>query len=399
MQQISSQKRSPTTILAMVLGSLLCVPWFSAGVLRAADEPPTLEKMTRLVEQLGDDSFRTRERAYHELLEIGLPARRALVRGLRSPDLEIRLRASRLLRQVADEEFEGRLAAFIADVNGTREHDLPAWKRYRESIGNTRMARTLFVNMIREEMPLLQAFESGRKLEQLFSQRVKSLQPYSSFNASGPRVASSQSLATMLFLVAQPELTVDQITHQQMFSLLQNTGTQNMVKGSPYRDVLLGMLDAWVRTLDKQLSNAQKITLNYDMKDVGFEIATKHLSDNSISPQILQYAIMGIARFGTAKDIDLLVPQLQNAAVCGNWSNPQIKKGVIKIQVRDVALVMMLEMTGQNHQEYGFTLLKRNPTTVFDGYTCGFVDETQRDKALLMWNKWYNEHRENRDSP
>jgi hypothetical protein len=402
MQQISSQKRSSTTILAMVLGSLLCVTWFSAGVLRAADEPPTLEKMTRLVEQLGDDSFRTREQAYHELLKIGLPARQALVRGLRSPDLEIRLRARRLLRQVADEEFEGRLAAFIADVNGTREHNLPAWKRYRESIGNTRMARTLFVNMIREEMPLLQAFESGRKLGQLFSERVKSLQPYSSINSSGPRVASSQSLATMLFLVAQPELTVDQITHQQMFSLLQYTGTQNMVKGSPYRDVLLGMLDAWVRTLDKQLPNAYyplMITLKYDMKEAGFDIAKKHLGNTTTSSSAQQYAIMSIARFGTAGDIDLLVPQLQNTAVCHTWSNPQIKKGVIKTQVRDVALVMMLEMTRQNHQEYGFTLLQRNPTTVFHGYTCGFVDESQRDKALLMWNKWYNEYRENRDSP
>ena len=60
---------------------------------------------------------------------------------------------------------------------------------------------------------------------------------------------------------------------------------------------------------------------------------------------------------------------------------------------------MMLEMTKQNHQQYGFTLLQRNPTTVFHGYTCGFVDESQRDKALQMWNTWYNKHREERKSP
>jgi hypothetical protein len=321
---------------------------------------------------------------------------------LRSPDLEIRLRVRRLLRQVVDDEFEGRLAAFIADVNGTQEHDLPAWKRYRESIGNTRMARALFVNMIREEMPLLQAFESGMKLEQLFSKRLKSLQPYSSVNTYGPRVASSQSLATMLFLVGEPELTVDQITHQQIFSLLQYTGTQNMVKGSPYREILFGMLDDWVRTLDKQIPNAYyplMIALNYDMKEAGFDIAKKHLGNTTTSSSAQQYGIMAIARFGTARDIDLLIPQLQNSAVCHTWSNPQIKKGVIKTQVRDVALVMMLEMTKQNHQQYGFTLLQRNPTTVFHGYTCGFVDESQRDKALQMWNTWYSKHLEQRKSP
>ena len=183
MRQTTCQKRFSTATLALVLGSLLGGPWSSART-ATAKEPPSLEKMTQLVEKLGDDSFRNREQAHRELLAIGLPAREALARGLRSPDLEIRLRSRRLLAQVAEEEFEGRLAAFIADVNGTRDHDLPAWKRYRESIGNTRIARTLFVSMIREEMPLLQAFESGRKLEELFSERVKSLQPYSSINSN-----------------------------------------------------------------------------------------------------------------------------------------------------------------------------------------------------------------------
>ena len=400
-QKTTCQKRFSAATLALVLGGLLGGPWSSAR-LATAKEPPSPEKVAQLVEKLGDDSFRNREQAHRELLAIGLPAREALVRGLRSPDLEIRLRSRRLLAQVAEEEFEGRLAAFIADVNGTRDHDLPAWKRYRESIGNTRMARTLFVNMIREEMPLLQAFESGRKLEELFSERVKSLQPYSRINSNGPRVASSQSLATLLFVVSQPELTVDQITHQQIFSLLQYTGTQNVIKGSPYSKVLLGMLDGWVRKLDKQLPNAYyplMIALNYDMKEAGFEIAKKYLGNNTTTSSAQQYDIMSIARFGTAGDIDLLVPQLQNEAVCHTWSNPQIKKGVIKTQVRDVALVMMLEMTGQNQQEYGFTLLQRNPTTLFHGYTCGFVDESQRDKALLMWNTWYTKHQKDKDAP
>ena len=141
------------------------------------------------------------------------------------------------------------------------------------------------------------------------------------------------------------------------------------------------------------------IALNNDMKEAGFEIAKKYLGNNTTTSSAQQYAIMSIARFGTAGDIDLLVPQLQNEAVCHTWSNPQIKKGVIKTHVRDVALVMMLEMTGQNQQEYGFTLLQRNPTTLFHGYTCGFVDESQRGKALLMWNTWYTKHQKDKDTP
>ncbi|MFP6650068.1 MAG: hypothetical protein VB817_11430 [Pirellulaceae bacterium] len=403
MQITSFTQRPPRNdLLAIVLWSLLLAPGLQAAHLLAADEPPTQQQITELVKQLGNDSYRIREQAQQKLLEIGLLARKALVSGLKNPDLEIRLRARRLLAQVVEEEFEGRLAAFIADVNGTKDHDLPGWKRYRDSVGNTRMARSLFVAMIREEMALLQAFETGTQLEKTFSDRVRALQPYSSINSNGPRVASSSSLATMLFLSGQPELTLDQITHQQIFSLLRYTGTQNVVKGSPYSGLLFDMLGGWIQKLDKEQPTAYyplMIALNYDMKDVGFEIAKKRLGNTTTSSSAQQYAIMAIARFGTARDIDLLVPQLQNSAVCHTWSNPQIKKGVIKTQVRDVALVMMLEMTKQNHQQYGFTLLQRNPTTVFHGYTCGFVDESQRDKALQMWNTWYSKHLEQRKSP
>jgi cell wall-associated NlpC family hydrolase len=402
MQFTSTAQRSPRNdLLAIVLWSLLLAPGLQAAHLLAADESPTQQQITELVKQLGNDSYRIREQAQRKLLKIGLLARKALVSGLKNPDLEIRLRARRLLAQVVEEEFEGRLAAFIADVNGTKDHDLPGWKRYRDSVGNTRMARSLFVAMIREEMALLQAFETGTQLETTFSNRVRALQPYSSINSNGPRVASSSSLATMLFLSGQPELTLDQITHQQIFSLLRYTGTQNVVKGSPYSGLLFDMLGGWIQKLDKEQPTAYyplMIALHYDMKDVGFEIAKKRLG-NTTSSSAQQYAIMAIARFGTARDIDLLIPQLQNSAVCHTWSNPQIKKGVIKTQVRDVALVMMLEMTKQNHQQYGFTLLQRNPTTVFHGYTCGYVDESQRDKALQMWNTWYSKHLEQRKSP
>ena len=378
----------------IVLASCLLAALLSPGIVRAADDP-TPDQLSKLVKLLGDDSFRTRERAYRELLSVGLPARNALTRGLRSPDLEIRVRARRLLSQVLEDEFEGRLAAFIADVQGTKEHDLPGWKRYRDSVGTRRMARTLYVSMIREEIPLLQALDSGRQLDQLFAERVKGLQPYSYGN--GPRTAPAASLATLLFLCTQPELSIELTTHQQIFSLLQYTGTMNTIKGSPYRALFYGMLDGWVRKLDTDLPNAYyplMTTLNYDMKKTGYDLAKKHLAAPTTSSSIQQYAIMAIARFGSDKDIDLLTPHLQNSTVCHTWNNPQIKKGVIRTQVRDVALVMMLELTGQNQQEYGFTLLKRNTTTVFHGYTCGFVDESNRDKALQMWKTWYSKRRE-----
>ena len=72
--------------------------------------------------------------------------------------------------------------------------------------------------------------------------------------------------------------------------------------------------------------------------------------------------------------------------VCHRWNSPAIKKdGNINIEVRDVALVVLLRMTGRDPVEYGFKLLKENPETLYYVYTFGFVDEEEREATHAKW--------------
>ena len=387
--------RSPGQF-CLAIGCLLSVLLAGSQTLQA-QQTPSAEKLTTLVQQLGDNSFKVRERATNQLEDAGPAARQMLTAALRSPDLEIRLRARRLLALIVERDFAARLAAFLNDEDNSVDHKLPGWQRFRKALGDDTAIRRLFASMIRSEAKLLEALDSGQNLEGKFAMRARELQPYSSFNANGPRTAGTPSLATILFVASQGDAVINSDSHQLIFSILQFQGTQDTLRGSPHRKLLEKMLDGWVVQLEKANPNSYyslMTCLSYDLKETGLRLARSHLTSKATSPSMLQYAIMALGRFGGPDDKQFLLPQLQNTSVCHTWSNPQIKKGVIRTQVRDVALVMLLEMTKQNHKAYGFELLQRNPPTVFHGHTCGFVDEEKRESAHQKWNQWFRTQQE-----
>jgi hypothetical protein len=72
------------------------------GLQADTDKPQADGKgeVARLVEQLGSKQFSRREAAARSLLEIGSPALEALRKAMASPDIEVRQRATELVRQI-----------------------------------------------------------------------------------------------------------------------------------------------------------------------------------------------------------------------------------------------------------------------------------------------------------
>ena len=71
-------------LLALLTGSQL-----------VAQEPA----LSQTVAKLGDSQFAVREQAEKELVAIGLPAKKAVMAGLQSADIEVRQRCRRLDRK------------------------------------------------------------------------------------------------------------------------------------------------------------------------------------------------------------------------------------------------------------------------------------------------------------
>ena len=365
-----------------------------------AADPPTPAKREEttghLIEQLGHASFAIREKAARTLASRGIQAQKELKQALLNPDLEIRMRAHRILLKSLQSEFAARIAAFISDVDGKQEHDLPGWKQFKETMGNDRNTRQLFADMVRRESELLESFDKAINLQATFMKRLTELRPGSTtFQSSGSRQAHPATLAVVLLVVTESNIISNTSLFSQVFNLLNSSTTRQIVKGSRHNAIIMKMMSRFVLKKDIKTSSYYSVmlTLNYDMKETGLALGRRMLKTPTPSYSTTQYAAIAVARFGSAADIPLLAPHLKNVSVCHTWSNPQVQPGVIKTQVRDVVLALLIHLTKQDHKEYGFELLRTSPTTLFHTYTCGFTKEEKREAAQAKWNTWYEKNK------
>jgi hypothetical protein len=90
-----------TSIASRCLAAIIAVAAITAPI--RADEPKsgTSEKEIKLlIDQLGSERFKDRERATHQLARLGKSALPSLKEATRSPDAEVRRRAQQLVEQI-----------------------------------------------------------------------------------------------------------------------------------------------------------------------------------------------------------------------------------------------------------------------------------------------------------
>lgn len=388
-------RHCPVPARSIFLVILLLIPSLFTW---AAEDPPLPQGSNslasdlttdQLIERLGDSSFTVREKAAEVLAQKGTRAQKELKRALLNPDLEIRMRAHRILVKSLQSEFAAKIAAFISDVDGKQTHDLPGWKTYRKVIGNDRNTRALFAEMVRRESELLEAMDSGRQLAPIFSKRLAELRPVQ-YSGSTGQPSQPETLATLLLVATESNLLSNGTYLQKMYNVLNYSSTKPMIQGSRHSNIIMKMMKQLVlkETSSTQHYYAVMLTLNYDMKTAGLTLGRRLLKAQPNSYITIQNAAIAVARFGDVSDVPLLEPHLKNISVCHTWSNPKIKPGVIKTQVRDVVLALLIHLTKQDHKEYGFELLRESPTTLFHSYTCGFADEEKRETAQAKWRTW-----------
>jgi len=348
------------------------------------------DRVSRLIQQLGADSFQVREQAQDQLLTIGLSAQVELAKAIKSPDLEIRFRARRIYVQLLQMDFQRRLTLFVNDVEGKLEHDLPGWKLFREQVGTSAEHRKLFASMVRVEAPFLMSLESKSDVLAMVTNRLTDLQPYGT-RTGGPKIAKLESIAVIL--LASNQLSKDQLYRisSPMYNLLNFQETKNGIRGGPNHGILKGMVASYIeRSMD--LANSQlplTLVLEYGFEETGVKIGRKILKDATAPAMVREYAAICLARFGTKADIPKLLPMLSEKDVIHSWSTTQAKGKIIKTQLRDAILLLLLHQTDQDYNEYGYRFVQPSPITVYRVYSAGFIEDAVREKAHAQWNAWW----------
>ena len=376
--------------LAAVAGSFV---WVVSGVFLgaangadgAAPDPQAL------VAQLGSESFRTREQATQALIELGLPAKEAVKKGVVHADPEISFRCQRILAIMVINERDAMIDAFAADVDGSEGRTLPGWERFQKVVGTTPEARDLFVQMQREEWALLaQVEKDADSVAEKFGDRCGELQ----LSMRTGVQLSVGAVAAMLFVAGDERVDIPNTAGSSLYSFChQNQFSQAVTKGEQSEN-LRKLLGNWILCSEGVWTDYQALmmALKYGMKE-GLGPAEAMLRPDVNVPQhYRQYALLGIAQLGDESQLPVVSRWLEDKSVCARQT---VRAGTQPVQyqtqIRDVALAATIHLNGEDPKAFGFNRVTPHPTYLYSAPTLGFKDDAERDAAFKKWKAFVTE--------
>lgn len=126
----------------------IAIVWAVSIAEADAQSPASPEELVR---QLESAEFQKREAAEKALIATGAKAIPAVKAGLKSRDPEVVQRCERLLVLIRKEELARFTKAFLADKDRTAKFDHPIWQRYSRIAGDSRPARELIADIVRND--------------------------------------------------------------------------------------------------------------------------------------------------------------------------------------------------------------------------------------------------------
>ncbi|MFL5342268.1 MAG: HEAT repeat domain-containing protein [Gemmataceae bacterium] len=357
----------------------------SPAALRADED-----RAAALVRQLGNPSFRVREEAGKRLVELGRAAFPALQAGLDDREPEVRYRCKQILPAIFDLEMKARLDAFLADPDSDGDHALPGWQRFRKLVGGTPADRILFGRIARADLRLLEAVENrprqsaAERLAGRCSQIQMQLQSPALSLRGGVQLAD---IAELLFLGTNPDVTLTPQAIQLVNALTYQPVFQHGLQAGDHAAAVKKLLLAWIdRNVDDP--NTCYVIANL-LKMTGLPELAQPALRMAANPKLIAYArAAALVALGKTENKGL-VPKLEellmDETLVSNFAWNNIRG---QTQIRDVALAMVIHLSGQQPAEFGFETLKSNPSFINSYYYLGFASNSARDAALDKWKAW-----------
>lgn len=387
----------------LMLGCVFTICCSLAATLCAADPTPknsaeapkvNPDEVARLVRELGDDDFQTREKASEELTRIGFNAEGALKDAAKNTDREIRYRAQRILTSIEKLEFEKRLERFLSSKSDGSELSLPSWDRFRKAYGDARATKLLFVDMVKAEKELLVALEKNPKTSgDMYVNRMLVLQQAQQFM---PAETHLGSISTMLFVAADPEVPMQAQATNMIYSLCHQNAFRQAVTAGDNKELLRNMLGGWIRRVDDMNAYMpMMLAMQYDVKEA-LVPAERIVKAPNMASHSRQYALLVIGKYGTEEHVKMLTPLMNDKTVCNTWTMNN-GKGQIQIQsqIRDVALAIALHLLKKDPKQFGFDHLQPTQPFLFAAHTMGFENDTKRTASMKKWEDFQAEQKKN----
>jgi hypothetical protein len=402
-------------------GGVAVVPGLggSGPVTVAADGPPPGKlgpKAESLVKQLGSDEFAEREAAGEKLRSLGLAAAPAVRAGMKDRDLEIARRCAELLPRIFADSWAPFVKRFQADKEGKQDFDHPIWRRFKAVAGDSRQSRKIFAEMIEdadrvkalqtaecdpEAAGAVYAEEMARQLAERERQTLEMARTLTPILLPGlGRSPHRGEFATVLFLGSYPAKAPAAPKPEVEAGYVEDgIRCTSSVFEAPMRKLYAGW--AANRRTPEGIRLAMRVALWVESEDC-LPVARRVAADAKLPSPVRASAFPVLAQFGNRKDLALLEPLRDDAAVYGqeigdNDPDPPGKVSAPKpppriAQVRDMAVTMMLVLHGKEPSELGFDYGLASPDAYvkWQYYVLagGFRNDTDRAAAHRKAKAW-----------
>jgi len=360
------------------------------------------EDIQQWIKDLNHDEFTVRQAASSRLLAAGTAARDALLVVADGPEPETRAAARRLVSLIDRTDFNQRLEDFAADTDGKRGVTLPGWEQFSALIGKDQAARDLFVDMQKSDGALIATIVgiSSQPPDQLLDDRLARLLSWQT-NPNGRNVAPPLgSCATVVFLGTLPESNISERGAAWIDILIQRPPIAEAMTPGASPSAIRKLATAYVlncpRISENSLRRRLQIIAISNMKEalpLALKVIGREGPYANLSPAVRAEGALIVGQFGGREHVETLEPLLDDVSVCLPIQSAQ--PGVISsVQVRDVALASMLQLTGQAPADYGYTRVRAaQAPQVLQLQTLAPPSDQVRDNAIAKWKEWRKENK------
>ncbi len=193
------------------------------------------------------------------------------------------------------------------------------------------------------------------------------------------------SIAALLFAASDQDTNLGMQATSVLYTLCRQPTVGDAMKDRAKQEILGRMLGQWIEHSQGWAAyQTLFLAMQYDLKE-GLKPALALLEKPGEQAFARQQAILAVAKLGDQSHAERLDTLLDDPSRC---SAHRVNNVTFETQIRDVALVAILILKGQDPKQFGFSRIQENPATVFTTSTVGFENEDRRKQAFAKYRQF-----------
>ncbi len=349
---------------------------------------------------LGADGYLSRLKSEEAILQFGSAAIEPIKQAVNSPDIEISIRAQRLLVILLEQDFQQRRKSFLeAPLDSSESFGFLQWDAFAKLVGRTDRTKQLFMDIVQNQQDKKSAHSSAGDVSYLGYLAPEQLQ-YTTLPTSAVEVADelfkrltklnnapSENKAEVLtgspmVPTAEQPVVIQQLSLSAFEANLPKTLVKT-VNESIYSAEIRGLITGWIkaRQNEKGLTGNQIETIfQFELTQLKEDLLKDLKNERS---KVRLQAAEAIAKAGGPDAIKMLRPFVRGSEVVVAYPESSGGKS-LKITLGDIAFQLILKLEDRSLKDFGL-LPTAGTMLLSESAVYGFADRESASAAIAKW--------------